>query len=409
VYFDSVAMLVFLLLGARYVELGARQRAARELDHLQRWMPAFAWRLRDPGDAASAERLAAELLGPGDHVLVPAGERVPADGVVVSGASSCDESLLTGESQPVAKQAGVELTGGAVNLEQPLVMRVARVGADTRAAAIARLVERAAAGRPRLVAGADRIARSLTWLVLAVAAMAFLWWLHVAPDRALWVAVAVLVATCPCALALAAPIVLTRANAQLLARGAALTRPRAVEALERATDVVLDKTGTLTTGRFAIARLIPLASLGADRCLAAARAIEASSPHPIARAFAGEGPLPADACGSAASASAASSRASRRRRSSRVPRRATHRCSSPTRAAGSPRSSSRTSCAPTRASWSMRSQRAACGFICAAATTRSWSRRWRAGSASTRSPAARRPRTSSRSSPACSVRGGSWQ
>jgi Cu2+-exporting ATPase len=100
------------------------------------------------------------------------------------------------------------------------------------------------------------------------------------------------VATCPCALALAAPVVLTRANAQLLARGVALTRSRAVEALERATDVVLDKTGTLTTGRFAIARFVPLASLGADRCLALARAIEASSRHPIGRAFAGEGPLP---------------------------------------------------------------------------------------------------------------------
>jgi len=292
VYFDSIAMLVFLLLGARYVEMAARQRAARELDHLQRWMPAFALRLHDAGDTASAERLAAHLLAPGDHVLVPAGERVPADGVVVSGASSCDESLLTGESRPVAKRAGAELTGGVVNLEQPLVMRVARAGADTRAAAIARLVERAAAGRPSLVEGADRIARALTWLVLAVAALAFLWWLHVAPDRALWVAVAVLVATCPCALALAAPIVLTRANAQLLARGVALTRSRAVEALERATDVVLDKTGTLTAGRFALAHFVPLASLGADRCFALARAIEASSRHPIARTFRSEGPLP---------------------------------------------------------------------------------------------------------------------
>ena len=292
VYFDSIAMLVFLLLGARYVERAARGRAARELDHLQRWMPAFAWRMRDASDAASAERLAAHLLASGDHVLVPAGERVPADGAVVSGVSSCDESLLTGESRPVAKQAGAALTGGAVNLEQPLVMRVTHAGAGTRAAAIARLVERAAAGRPRLVEGADRVARALTLVVLAVAALAFLWWWHVAPDRAPWVAVAVLVATCPCALALAAPIVLTRANAQLLAGGMALTRSRAVEALARATDVVLDKTGTLTAGRFAIARLVPLASLGADRCLALARALEASSGHPIARAFAGAGPLP---------------------------------------------------------------------------------------------------------------------
>jgi Cu2+-exporting ATPase len=292
VYFDSVAMLLFLLLGARYVEMSARQRASRELDHLARWMPSFAWRLRDAGDAASAARLAAHLLAPGDHVLVPAGECVPADGVVVSGDSSCDESLLTGESRPVAKRAGAELTGGAVNLEQPLVMRVSRARVDTKAAAILRLVERAAAGRPRLVEGADRMARVLTWLVLAVAGIAFAGWAQVAPDRALWVAVAVLVATCPCALALAAPIVLTRANAQLLALGIALTRSRAVEALERASDVVLDKTGTLTSGRFSLARTIPLASLATDRCLALARAIEATSRHPIARAFAGEGARP---------------------------------------------------------------------------------------------------------------------
>jgi P-type Cu2+ transporter len=292
VYFDSVAMLVFLLLGARYAELTARQHAARELDHLARWAPAFALRLRDPGDTASAECIAAHRLGAGDTVLVPAGERVPADGIVVSGASSCDESLLTGESRPVAKRADAGLVGGAVNLEQPLVMRVTRAGAHTRAAAIARLVERAAAGRPRLVEGADRIARALTWVVLAVAATAFLWWLELSPERALWVAVAVLVATCPCALGLAAPIVLARANAQLLARGVALTRPAAIEALGRASDAVLDKTGTLTTGRFTIARTMPLSAVAAERCLALARALEASSRHPIARAFAGEGPTP---------------------------------------------------------------------------------------------------------------------
>ena len=292
VYFDSIAMLVFLLLGARYLEMAARQRAARELDHLARWMPSFALRLRDAGDPASAERLAAHLLAPGDHALVPPGERVPADGFVASGASTCDESLLTGESRPVAKREGAPLAGGSVNLEQPLVMRVTRAGADTQAAAIARLVERAAAGRPRLVERADRIARALTWVVIAVAGIAVLGWIQVAPDRAPWVAVAVLVATCPCALALAAPIVLARANARLLACGLAVTRSRAVEALERASDVVLDKTGTLTTGRFTLARSVPLSSLDAERCLALARALEASSRHPIALAFAGEGTSP---------------------------------------------------------------------------------------------------------------------
>jgi Cu2+-exporting ATPase len=289
VYFDSIAMLVFLLLTARYLELAARQRAARELDRLARWMPSFALRLRDPRDAASVERIQAHALRAGDLVLVPAGDCVPADGVVERGASTADESLLTGESHPVAKAAGSELAGGSLNLEQPLVVRVERAGAETRAAAIARLVERAAAAKPRLVAAADRIAHALTWVVLAVAAAAWLYWMQAAPERALWVAVAVLVATCPCALALAAPITLTAAAGQLLERGVALTRSSALEVLARASDVVLDKTGTLTLGRFALLRTQVLGALDEQACLALARALEAGSRHPIAKAFAGEG------------------------------------------------------------------------------------------------------------------------
>jgi len=298
VYFDSLSMLAFLLLGARYVEHAARRRAARELDHLARWMPSFALRLADPDEVANARQVPAHRLAPGEFALVPPGERVPADGVVVSGASSVDESLLTGESRPLAKAPGAALVGGSINLEQALVMRVVRAGADTQAAAIARLVERAAAGRPKLVERADRLARSLTVVVLIIAAGAFLYWLDAAPERAWWVAVAVFVVTCPCALALAAPIVLTRANGQLLARGLALTRGPALETLDRVTDVVLDKTGTLTTGHVVLAQSVALGEAGERDCVAWAGAIEAASRHPIARAFsaerpAGRGPLPA--------------------------------------------------------------------------------------------------------------------
>ena len=277
VYFDSIAMLVFLLLGARTLELGARQGAARSLDRLARWMPSFALRLA--GEAP--RKVAAHSLAPGDRVLVPAGDRVPADGVVERGASSADESLLTGEARPVAKAEGAPLVGGSVNLEQPLVMRVTRVGAETQAAAIGRLIERAAAAKPRTVASADRLAQALTWVVLAVALIAGLYW------RDPWIAVAVLVATCPCALALATPVALTAASARLLALGVALTRSRAFESLERATDAVLDKTGTLTEGRFALASTVALGSLDSQACLALAASLEASSRHPLARAFSG--------------------------------------------------------------------------------------------------------------------------
>lgn len=289
VYFDTITMLVFLLLAARMLEAAARERATRALDPLARWMPSFATRLSGPDDTLGAQRVAAHAIAPQDYVLVAPGERVPADGVVARGASSADESLLTGESHPVAKAPGAALIGGSINLEQPIVMQVTRTGPDTQAAAVLRLVERAAAGKPKLVEAADRLAARLTAVVVLVALGAFLVWAGVfdSPARATWVAVAVLVATCPCALALAAPIVLTRANAFLLSRGLALTRGAAIERLEGATDVVLDKTGTLTAGRFSIRSVTALGPLNEDACLGLARALEASSRHPIARAFVG--------------------------------------------------------------------------------------------------------------------------
>jgi P-type Cu2+ transporter len=262
VYFDSICMLAFLLLGARHLEAAARRRAARALDPLLRWLPA-------------------RPLKAGEIVHVAPGERLPADGVVTEGISSVDESLLTGESRPVRKGSGDELIAGSVNLEQPLAMRVTRAGADTRAASIARLVERAAASRPWLVDAADHVARYLAPAVVAAAGLAWAW----SGDP--WIAVAVLVVTCPCALALAAPVVLTRASAALLARGVLLTRARALGVLERASEVIFDKTGTLTQGDLALARALPLARLSEAEALELAASLEARSRHPAARAFAG--------------------------------------------------------------------------------------------------------------------------
>jgi Cu2+-exporting ATPase len=262
VYFDSISMLAFLLLGARYLEGVARRRAASALDPLLRLQPQA-------------------QLAPGETVRIAPGQRIPADGVVVEGASSADESLLTGESRPVAKRRGDELIGGSVNLEQPLLMRVTRAGTDTRAAAIARLAERGAASKPRLVDAAERVARHLTGVVIMIALAAGLYF----SDP--WVAVAVLVVACPCALALAAPIVLARASGFLLARGVLLTRAGALEALERVSDVVLDKTGTLTLGQLVVTRIFPLGERDPQQCYAVAAALETSSRHPLARAFGG--------------------------------------------------------------------------------------------------------------------------
>jgi Cu2+-exporting ATPase len=288
VYFDSVTMFVFFLLTGRYLEMMARQKAARSVETLARAIPAFATRL--PGwpvgsaDAAG-ERVAVAELQAGDAVRIKPGETVPADGIVLDGESAADESLLTGESRPVSKRAGDALIGGSVNTASPMVMRVERVGEATRVAAIQRLMERAAAEKPRLVEMADRVAGRfiIALLVLALATAVAWWWIDSA--RALWIFVAVLVVSCPCALSLATPAALTVATGALAARGVLVTRGHAIEALARADRFIFDKTGTLTVGRMDLVETIPV-RLAAERALSLAAALERGSEHPIARALA---------------------------------------------------------------------------------------------------------------------------
>ncbi|MFA4969742.1 MAG: heavy metal translocating P-type ATPase [Sulfuritalea sp.] len=288
VYFDSVTMFVFFLLSGRYLEMMARQRAARSVETLARAIPAFATRLAawpcSSADAAG-ERVAVAELRAGDAVQIRPGETVPADGCVLDGMSAADESLLTGESRPVPKTVGDALIGGSVNTASPLVMRVERVGEATRVAAIQRLMERAAAEKPHLVEMADRVAGHfiVALLLLAVATALAWWWID--PSRALWIFVAVLVVSCPCALSLATPAALTVATGALAARGVLVTRGHAIEALARADRFIFDKTGTLTLGRMTLVETIPLRG-DAARALALAAVLERGSEHPIAKALA---------------------------------------------------------------------------------------------------------------------------
>jgi len=286
VYFDSVTMFVFFLLSGRYLEMMARQKAARSVETLARAIPAFATRLAGWPGSAEGERIAVAELRVGDAVQIKPGETVPADGCVLDGTSAADESLLTGESRPLPKAAGDALIGGSVNTASPLVMRVERVGAATRVAAIQRLMERAAAEKPRLVEMADRVAgRFIVALLVLAVATALGWWL-IDPSRALWVFVAVLVVSCPCALSLATPAALTVATGALAARGVLVTRGHAIEALARADRFIFDKTGTLTLGRMVLVEVMPVRG-DAARALALAAALERGSEHPIARALAG--------------------------------------------------------------------------------------------------------------------------
>lgn len=284
VYFDSAVMFTFFLLLGRYIELTLRTRSGMEQDALARLLPQAALRMC----GSAGERVLPEELRVGERVRVFPGERIPADGVIVSGHSELDESLLTGESAPRPCAAGAPVIAGTLNLSDLLEVRVTRVGQDSTLAAMTRLLGQARAARPRLASSADRVAAWFVAAVLLLSVSAGIWWWQEDPARAFPVALAVLVVTCPCALSLATPAALAAASARLARGGVLVARSRALENLVHADCVVFDKTGTLTAGEPRIERM-QLLSERADEasCRAIAAALEGHSGHPIARAFVG--------------------------------------------------------------------------------------------------------------------------
>ena len=286
VYFDSITMFVALVLGVRWLQARALRVARGHLDDAQRRARLTARRLRGFPASLATESVAAEQLVVDDHVLVPVGETVPADGVIVQGISSVSQAWLTGEATPIEKQDGAPVLAGSVNLEQPLVVRVTRAGEATSLAALRRLVDDAGRERPRIVELANRIAVVFLWVVLGVTVATVVGWWWVDPSQALPAAVAVLVATCPCALSLAAPAALAATQSALAERGVLTARSAALEALARIDILACDKTGTLTTAEPALTRVIPLRGLRSADVLAQAAALEAVAAHPFARALA---------------------------------------------------------------------------------------------------------------------------
>jgi P-type Cu2+ transporter len=284
VYFDSLTMFVAFLLGGRWVELRARHRALEAIEQLAYAAPRRAWRL---GEGDAVEAIDAEQLQPGERVRVALGEAFPADGAIEQGTTQVDEALLTGESRPVPKQPGDVAVAGSVNLGSPVVQRVERVGADTRCEQIAALMREALMRRPAALRLADRIAAPFLAAVLLLALGAALVWSQIDPSRAVWVAVSVLIVTCPCALSLAAPSALLAATSALARRGVLLRRIEAIETLARADQVLLDKTGTLTTAQPLLRGVVALID-GADVATLRARAasLAAWSTHPLSRALA---------------------------------------------------------------------------------------------------------------------------
>jgi P-type Cu2+ transporter len=291
VYFDSLIMFVFLLLGARVIEGRAHKKSTAALRALTELVPLMAEKMPEyPANRRIAQVHAAELLV-GDFILIPAGAQIPVDGQVVEGLSECDESLMTGESHAVAKAAGANVIGGALNLSGTLVMRAERVGDETELSSLVRMMESAANEKPPLVQLADRQASLFLSIILLLAVAAGIAWWQIEPSRALWIAVTVMVITCPCALSLATPGVMSGAIGQLASHGVLVARGRAIETLARATHFVFDKTGTLTQGRLKLAGTHILRQgpvFGAQGIAEFVVQMASGSLHPVARALVAE-------------------------------------------------------------------------------------------------------------------------
>lgn len=282
VYFDSLTMFVFFLLTGRWLELRMRDRTAGALDALMNRLPdSVARRLPD----GRFERVAVRRLQVGDVIQVMPGESFPADGTVLEGQTLADEALLTGESRPQSRATGDAVVAGSHNLTASVLVRVDQIGTATRFAQIVELMEDASLQKPRLALLADRVAKPFLWLVLLTASAAALWWWTVEPGRALMVAVAVLVVTCPCALSLATPAAMLAAAGTLARRGVLVRQLQALEALSAVDMVIFDKTGTLTRDGQRITEVHTAAGVSPDEALQWAAALASHSLHPLSRAL----------------------------------------------------------------------------------------------------------------------------
>jgi P-type Cu2+ transporter len=285
VYFDTAAGIVTLILLGRYLEARAKGRASEAIARLAGLVPKDACVV----DADGTRRaVAVAALVPGQRVEVLPGARLPADGEVEEGVSDVDESLVTGESRPVAKGPGAAVIGGSVNQHGSLLVRLTRTGKGTVLAGIARAVEEAQARKPRVQAIADRVVGGFVPVVLAIAAgtVAFHLWRGASAADAVMAAISVLVIACPCALGLATPLAVLVASGVASARGILLKSGDVLETAARVTDVVLDKTGTLTRGAPSVVACEQVeAGVSSDEVLALAAAVERRSEHVHARAI----------------------------------------------------------------------------------------------------------------------------
>ncbi|MGI2149353.1 heavy metal translocating P-type ATPase [Shewanella baltica] len=282
VYFESVSMFTFFLLLGRYFEQKARQKASVSSSNLHKLVPLTAHLVNDNGQ----EEIPAKKLRLNDVILVKPGEMIAADGVVIEGHTSINEAMLTGEQMPIEKTIASQVYAGTINVDQPIKVSVTALGQDQLVAEIIRLQELASNTKPAIALLADKLSRYFSGTILTIATITYLVWHQISPEDAFWVTLSVLVATCPCALALATPTAVTCATAIFTRLGIITRKAGVFEKLPLIKHVVFDKTGTLTCGTLSIGQTQCTADLTKTQALAIAAALETGSRHPIAAAFA---------------------------------------------------------------------------------------------------------------------------
>jgi heavy metal translocating P-type ATPase len=285
VYFEAAAVIVTLVLLGQVLELRARAATQSAVRTLLTLAPKTVRRVTKEAE----EEIGVESIRVDDRVRVRPGERVPVDGVVLEGTSSCDEAMITGEPVPVEKGVGDRVTGGTVNGRGPLLVRVDRAGEGALLAQIVRMVSEAQRTRAPIQSLADRVSSVFVPAVLLVSSLTFLAWLILGPEprlaHALVNAVAVLIIACPCALGLATPLSILVGTGRGALAGVLVKNAEALQRLEKVDVVALDKTGTVTEGRPTVVTLEPLGELGRDELLRLAAALEAQSEHSLGAAI----------------------------------------------------------------------------------------------------------------------------
>ncbi len=286
IYFEAAAVITVLVLLGQVLELRARESTGGAIRALLDLAPKVAKRIRADG---SDEEVSLEIVQVGDRLRVRPGEKVPVDGVVVEGRSAVDESMVTGESMPVTKEAGAKVIGATMNQSGALIIEATKVGRDTMLSQIVQLVAEAQRSRAPIQRLADQVSGYFVPTVIAAAALAFAAWAIFGPEPrfsfGLVAAVAVLIIACPCALGLATPMSIMVGVGRGAQIGVLIKNAEALEQMEKVDTLVVDKTGTLTEGRPAVTAIVPANGFSEEEILRLAASVERASEHPLAQAI----------------------------------------------------------------------------------------------------------------------------